>query len=180
MTREFIKGMLPDITDDTLEQIMTEHGKDVQDKQSAITGLTVERDQLKEQLQTAQDGLKTFDGVDVNDLNGQIKKLQNDITAQADAFRFDALLDGAIRDAKGRNVKAVRALLDMDSLKCSKDQTSDVKAALEALSKSDAYLFDVGDDGIIVSTGGEHGGGGTAEPKNLAEALKMQIESTAS
>lgn len=185
MTREFIKGLLPDITDEKLEQIMTEHGKDVQENQTAITALTEERDKLQGQLETAQAGLKAFEGVDVDDLKGQIKKLQDDMAAQADSFRFDALLDGAIRDAKGRNVKAVRALLDMDSLRASKDQTTDIKTALEKLAESDSYLFENGSSdqqvtGMTVSTGGEHGTGlsGAPEPKNLAEAIKYEEEKT--
>lgn len=140
---------------------------------------------LREQLQTAQDGLKAFEGVDVENLRGQIKKLQDDMAAQADSFRFDALLDGAIRDAKGKNVKAVRALLDMDSLKASKDQTNDIKTALDKLAESDGYLFDCGDTGqqvtgMTLSTGGEHGTGLSAapEPKSLAEALKQEYEKT--
>ena len=103
------------------------------------------------------------------------------MAAQADAFKFDTLLDGAIRDAKGKNVKAVRALLDMDALRESKDQTADIKAALDALAESDGYLFDAapadeGGTGITASTGGEHGDGGKPEPRNLAEALRMQME----
>lgn len=140
---------------------------------------------LQGQLQTAQDGLKAFDGVDVDDLKGQIAQLQADMAAQADSFRFDALLDGAIRDAKGRNVRAVRSLLDVDALKDSKDQTSDIKAALEALAASDWYLFDTGSGapqttGMTVRTGGEHGTGLSAapEPKTLAEALKQEYENT--
>lgn len=138
---------------------------------------------LRGQLQTAQDGLQAFDGVDVDNLKGQIKKLQDDMAAQADRFRFDALLDGAIRDAKGKNVKAVRALLDVDSLKASKDQTNDIKTALAGLVESDGYLFDREDagqqaTGMTISTGGEHGTGLSAvpEPKSLAEALKQEYE----
>ena len=137
---------------------------------------------LQGQLETAQTGLKAFEGVDVDDLKGQIKKLQDDMAAQADSFRFDSLLDGAIRDAKGKNVKAVRALLDMDS---QKDLTNDIKAALEKLAESDGYLFDCGDagqqtTGMTLSTGGEHGTGLSAvqEPKSLAEALKQEYEKT--
>ena len=138
---------------------------------------------LQVQLQTAQDGLKAFDGVDVDGLKGQIAQLQTDMAAQADSFRFDALLDGAIRDVNARNVKAVRALLDMDALKSSKDQTADIKAALDALVASDSYLFEVADSGqkptgITVSTGGEHGTGLRAdpEPKTLAEALEQDYK----
>ena len=48
----------------------------------------------------------------------------------------------AITAARGRNDKAIRALLDVDKLKASKDQTADIKAALEGLKKDSGYLFE--------------------------------------
>ena len=89
-------------------------------------------DDLTKQLNTAKDGLKAFEGVDVADLKGQITKLQGQLTDQADSFAFDAALDGAIRDARGRDVKAIRGMLDVAALKASKDRTSDIKTALDA------------------------------------------------
>lgn len=52
------------------------------------------------------------------------------------------MLDGAITNAKGKNAKAVKALLDVDTLKASKNQAADIKAALEAVQKESGYLFD--------------------------------------
>lgn len=99
-------------------------------------------DDLTKQLNTAKDGLKAFEGVDVADLKGQITKLQGQLTDQADSFAFDAALDGAIRDARGRDVKAIRGMLDVAALKASKDRTSDIKTALDALVKDKAWAFD--------------------------------------
>ena len=39
-------------------------------------------------------------------------------------------------------MKAVKALLDVDALKASKNQRDDIDAALEALKKDAGYLFD--------------------------------------
>ena len=44
-------------------------------------------DDLTKQLTTAR-GLKAFEGVDVNDLKGQITKLQGQLTDQAGGFRL--------------------------------------------------------------------------------------------
>ena len=57
---------------------------------------------------------------------------------------FDRALDGAITNAKGRNAKAIKALLDVDTLKASKNQEADIKTALEGLQKESGYLFDDG------------------------------------
>ena len=113
-------------------------------------------DDLTKQLNTAKDGLKAFEGVDVADLKGQITKLQGQLTDQADSFAFDAALDGAIRDARGRDVKAIRGMLDVAALKASKDRTSDIKTALDALVKGKAWAFDAAPGGYPnVKDGGE-------------------------
>ena len=53
----------------------------------------------------------------------------------------DAAVDLAIMQAKGRNVKAIRALLDLDRVKLKKDGTLE-GLNLEAVKKSDGYLFE--------------------------------------
>ena len=52
------------------------------------------------------------------------------------------MLKDAITAAKGRSDKAIRALLDVDALKASKNQTADLKAALEKLKQDSGYLFE--------------------------------------
>ena len=51
--------------------------------------------------------------------------------SQAEGFAFDNALNTAILGKKGRSVKAVRALLDVDALKGSKDRSTDIDKALE-------------------------------------------------
>jgi len=104
---------------------------------------------LTEQLKTATDGLKAFEGVDVNDLKGQIAKLQGDLTTKDTEYQkkisdmeFETLLDSAIVGAKGKNAKAIKALLELDTLKASKNQSEDIKAAIEGLQKDNDYLFE--------------------------------------
>ena len=58
---------------------------------------------------------------------------------------FEGKLKDAITAAKGRSAKAISALLDMDALRKSSNQDTDIKAALEALKKDSGYLFDEGD-----------------------------------
>jgi len=65
-------------------------------------------------------------------------------------------LSQAIKEAGGRNEKAVMALLDVETLKASKDQTEDIKKALETAKESDAYLFGANEpiNNPVGSTGG--------------------------
>lgn len=111
--------------------------------------VTAARDNFKSQLDNATNSLKEFEGVDVEDLKGKITSLTNDLNTQKTKYEqqladldFENALDLAITGKKGKSVKAVKALLDVDALKASKNQRDDIDAALEALKKDDGYLFD--------------------------------------
>lgn len=175
MKREDVQKQIPGITKEQLDWLMNENGNDVTREKNAAKKLQDQLDNAQAQLKTAQDGLKAFDGVDVANLQNQVATLQNKLEAQADAFAFDAALDSAIRDAKGRNVKAIRGMLDVETLKASKDRSADIKAAVENLAKENAWAFDsvgapAAGTGATVSTGAEHGSGGSAAPLDGVEA----------
>ena len=130
---------------EVIEAILAENGRDVEEAVKPFA----DYDSIKEQLRTATEGLEAFKGVDVKDLQGQVAKLTKDLFDQAEAHKkqladlaFEGVLKEAITAARGRNTKAIAALLDVDALKTSKDQTADIKSALEALKKDSGYLFD--------------------------------------
>ena len=79
--------------------------------------------------------------MDVAGLQAQVTKLKADMQAQADGFAFDNTLNTAILGKKGRSVDAVRALLDLDALKGSKDRTTDINKALEDAVKANPWAF---------------------------------------
>ena len=111
--------------------------------------LEVERDNYKDSLDTAQNSLKEFEGVDVKELNGKVAQLTADLAkkdteyqAKISDMEFDATLDNAISASKARNVKALKALLDVETLKASKNQAEDIKTAIENVKKDNDYLFE--------------------------------------
>lgn len=162
MKREDVKNKIPGITDEQLNWIMQENGADINREKSAATALQTQLDNANAQLKTAQDGLKAFDGVDVAGLQAQVTKLKADMKAQAEGFAFDNALNAAILGKKGRSVDAVRALLDLDALKGSKDRTTDINKALEDAVKANPWAFGDVQDGEkrnagTYSTGAEHG-----------------------
>ena len=110
-----------------VDQIMTQNGADIEaakkELQDQVTTLTTEKEELQGQLNTANETLKGFKDVDVNDLRGQIDKLTNDLDqAKKDAdarvadLTFQQTLKDAIVAAKGRSTKAIMAELDLDTL----------------------------------------------------------------
>ena len=135
-----------------VDQIMTQNGADIEaakkELQDQVTTLTTEKEELQGQLNTANETLKGFKDVDVNDLRGQIDKLTNDLDqAKKDAdarvadLTFQQTLKDAIVAAKGRSTKAIMAELDLDTLRSSKNQNEDIKAAIEACQKEHDFLF---------------------------------------
>lgn len=135
-----------------------------------------QRDTHKTSLDEVNAKLKEFEGVDVNDLKGQITKLQSDLKAKDDEYAakeadrtfMDSVKD-AIKVAGGRNAKAVMALLNLDELKQSKNQSDDIKKALDTMKESDAYLF--GKDEPINNPVGRSGNmklGGAGGNDNMA------------
>lgn len=162
MKREDVKDKIPGITDEQLNWIMQENGADINREKSAATALQTRLDNANAQLKTAQDGLKAFDGVDVAGLQEQVTKLKADMKAQAEGFAFDNALNAAIMSKKGRSVKAVRALLDLDALKGSADRSTDIAKALDEAAKANPWAFGDVQDGEkknagTYSTGAEHG-----------------------
>ena len=146
MKREDVKN-IPGITDEQLNWLMQENGADINREKSAATALQAQLDNANAQLKTAQDGLKAFEGVDVAGLQAKVTQLQNDMKAQAEGFAFDNALNAAIMGRKGRNVQAVRALLDVDALKGSADRSTDIAKALDAAAKANPWAFGDGQPG---------------------------------
>ena len=156
-----------------------ENYKTIADYQKQADKLQHAQDSLK----TAQDGLKAFEGVDVNDLKNQIGKLTQDLKDKDAAHAaeladrdFNTLLDNAISAKHGLSAKAVKALLDMDSLKASKNQQADIDTALEKLAKDSGYLFDDAGTppGYAGGTGTQGGGAGDDAALRAAFGLPEQ------
>lgn len=130
---------------EVVDAILAENVRDVEEAKKPFA----DYESIKSQLQTAREGLDAFKNVDVKDLQGQVAKLTKDLSDQTEAHKrqladlaFDGVLKDAIAAVRGRNDKAIRALLDVEKLKASKDQTADIKAALEGLKKDSGYLFE--------------------------------------
>lgn len=138
MTREELRA-IEGMTDEQINAIMALHGRDT-------NAANAERDALQTQLNTAQQGLAAFEGVDVNDLRGQITTLRGQLSEQAQRYAFDSVLRREARAAGALDEDDVIALLPgQDNLRASQDQSADVAAAFTALKSKKPYLFKAAD-----------------------------------
>ena len=113
-----------------------------------------EHGKVADKLKAAEDALKGFEGIDPKDLkskldeaNQKLKDMEEKHRAEAAEREFTEELTAAIKAAKGKNPKAITALLDTEALKASKNREKDIKAALEAVKGESDYLFDADDGG---------------------------------
>ena len=174
MKCEDVKNKIPGITEEQLNWLMQENSADINREKSAATALQTQLNNVNAQLKTAQDGLAKFDGKKTPDeYEAELTKLRGDMQAQADGFAFDSALNTAIMGKKGRSVKAVRALLDMEALKSSKDRTTDIDKALEEAAKANPWAFgEAAEGGVRVSSGTEHGAPPTGDTDAVTAAFK--------
>lgn len=155
---------VPDDKKADFEKAFAENYKTV----SEVEKLRTSRDNYKSQLETAQTALKKFDGVDVENLKDEIKKLNGELETKENEYQtkiadmeFNSVLDAAVSKSGAKNSKAVKALLDLDNLKTSKNQADDIAKALETVKSENGFMF--GSDEPIKNPVGatETGNGGT-------------------
>ena len=151
------------------EKAVLENYKTVADYEKQTDKVT----SLTDQLNTAKEEMKKFDGVDPEALKSQIDSLNQKLADKDTEYQnqiadrdFQDMLKTAIAKAKGKNVKAITALLDVEALKASKNQANDVEAALKALAEAEDSGMLFGDSEQVIGGGNPigtvtRGGGGT-------------------
>lgn len=157
---DFLKALFGDsaLTYDQLASaIQTHNGKaENKDKQIKIgnigDGGYVSSDKFKAkeaELTTAnttiknlQGEIKKWDGVDLDKLKTAAADWETKYNQDTAKIRTDSAVEIALMRAKAKNPKAARALLDEAKIKLDGDKVLGLDDQLEALKKSDAYLFD--------------------------------------
>lgn len=149
MNREFLKAL--GLEDETIEKVMAEHGRTLNDTKGQLDTVTTERDNLKEQLTDRDTQLNDLsDKVkDSEDLTAEINRLKDENKSTAKELQdklkqqaFEHRLENSLKDANVRNTKAVKALLDTEKIKLDGEKLLNLDDQLEALRESDAYLFE--------------------------------------
>ena len=140
-------------------EIMKEYGLEVpEDKKKDFEKAVLENYKTVSDYETQSEKLKTAEGkvttltenldkfkdVDVEELNQTIAGFKTDLANKDQELKdkiadrdFNDLLKDSIASVKGRNAKAITALLDLDELKASKNQKEDIAAALKTLSEAE-------------------------------------------
>lgn len=190
MKRDVLKAL--GLSDEVIDKIMTEHG-------NSVNGLRAKQQDLEDQITTYKQQVSERDkqleilrksAGDSDKLQAQISKLQEDNKKSAEEYEAkikQMVLDNAVNlsltNAKAKNVKAVRALLNLEGVKMDGDTVIGLNDQITKLKESDSYLFDVPSKTSITGTPPAQGSGVPANsaPKpgdyeyyvQLAEAGKL-------
>lgn len=90
------------------------------------------------------------------DYEAKKKEIEDNSKAEIEKVRLESKIDLAINNAKAKNVKSVKANLDLGKIKLDGDKLLGFDDQIEALKKSDAYLFDIDN---TINNGVENNGG---------------------
>ena len=167
-----------------LENYKTMTDYDNQAKKLDAANETIKaNDTAMKDLQGKLDGFKD---VDVSGLNQRIKDLetekaniQRDYDAKIADRDFNDLVKENIAAANGKNAKAIMALLDVETLKASKNQKEDIAAALKALTEAeDSKMLFGAPEPNPVGTGNligqvRTGGGSNADDAAMRAAMGL-------
>lgn len=109
-------------------------------------------------IRELQDAVAKFDGVDVDKLKNDMAALQTKYDSDLSAAKLDNALNLALMEAKAKDPKLVKALLDMSVVKLDGEQIMGLTDQLTKITESHGYLFgeDTGEGGTRTNTAGAH------------------------
>ena len=150
MKREFLKDL--NLTDDQVDKIMSEYGKNVQEVNGKLADAEQERDSFKSQIADRDTQIKEL-GEKVGNSENQtktIEQLQADIKAHDEKaaanllqVKQDNAVNSFLKDSGVRDVKAVLPFIDQDTIKYDPDKGSltGIKEQIDSVKSDHDYLF---------------------------------------
>ena len=149
MQREFLQNL--GLSDEQVQAVLTQHGKSTNEIKGKLAQAEEQVADLQNQIGDRDKQLKKLEKAtgDNQELAQEIDKLRKENEQRSKDFQVkiaeqakDFAIGNALRDAGAKNVKATRALLDLDKVSVGEDgQLFGIIDQLEELQKTDAYLF---------------------------------------
>jgi len=152
------------LSKEAVDKIMALHGQDIEKHKAAVAAAHAEIDGLKKQLEEANAAIESFKQLDVDAIKAaadewkaKAEKAEADRVAEVSRLKFEHALDVALSGAKAKNVKAVKALLELDKLKFSEEDGTilGLKEQLEKVKAENDYLFESSEATPRIVAGGK-------------------------
>ncbi len=184
MKREFLKEL--ELTDEAIDKIMAENGKDIEGFKSKVSTLETERDGLKTQLDEANTQIEGFKELDVDGIKAaadewkqKAEQAEQDAQKQLTELKFNHALESKLAGTKAKDTTIVAGLLDRDALKLTDDGILGLDEQLSKIKEEKGFLFESEDDKdpkLVI--GGGTGGSleGDANEASLRAAMGLGTE----
>ena len=183
MKRDFLLNLTVEgkpLPKEVVDAIMGENGKDIESVKANYSDYNA----IKEALNQAKETIAAWQAQDVEGLKQSAQDWENkynqavrEHSEEISNLQFQQMLNMAVSQAKGRNAKAICALLDLDALKNAENRAEAIGKALEELKKDSGYLFAREDTPPLYARGtGTQWGAEERSPVTLAGALRERFE----
>lgn len=177
MKREFLRNLKvaeQPLPEEVIDLIMAEAGRDLENAKKPYA----DYDDIKKERDTllAQQSDGTVEGKTAQQWKDAHDQAVAGHQKELAGVKFQGVLDNAIVAARGRNAKAITAMLDLDTLRESEDQQAAIKTALEELKKESGYLFEDAGTPPPYAPGPGVGNPSPAAPATLAGALHEKYD----
>lgn len=151
MNREFLKEK--GLNDEQIEAVMKAYGQsvnDIKEKADKVEGLESQIEDLQGQLKERDTQLEDLGkkAKDSEELTAEIDRLKEENENATQELKdklskqaFEFTLENSLGKAGAKNPKAVKALLDTESIKLDGETLLGLDDQLKALQESDGYLF---------------------------------------
>lgn len=171
------------LTDEQIKEVFRLNGLDLKgynEIKENNQALTAENDSLKESLNQANTTIEGFKDKDLDieeikkqadDYKAKFEEEQANRQREIEAIKLDNTINLGLLKSGAKNPKAVRALLDIDNLKESKNLNDDLASQIKGLMETDSYLFK-NEEG---KEGRSMGRGNKIPPKDISEMTYSEI-----
>lgn len=142
---------IPDEKVADLNKALNDNYKTVAEFDKRVKRLETERDGYKEQLDTATESLKSFEGIDIESLNSQIAEAQkkaqdaeNEYKARLEARDFEDTLKAEMAGYRFTSKAAEKAVMEQirgAGLKCVDGKIMGLNDYIDTLKQADAEAF---------------------------------------
>ena len=144
------------LTEEQIQGVFKLNGQD-------INSIKSERDNLKSELEVANNKISDFEKINVDEIKSEVEKYKNEISD----LKLNHSIENSLMKSKVKNPKAAKALLDIEALKNSKNFDSDLENQIKSMKESDSYLFEV--------EGSSVGGAGSVNEPNVKDMTYSQM-----
>ena len=180
MKRDFLEKL--GITEkETIDAILDENSTDIGKAKGDVEAKDTQITELQQQLAERDKDIEELSKQAGNDaeLQSKYQELQDKYRSETETtnnriaeIKRDSAVELELTKAGAKNIKAAKALLDLDKIEVGDDGIKGLSDQINAISESDGYLFGTGETtGQFTSGGNPTGGASTEGSDAFADAV---------